>query len=140
FYTDFNDKYGRQYDKIVCAYIVLFTICFFGFRGFDIGRDTPGYLRAFRNVQAQPDLESAMNSYILARDPYFNAALYYISKIANERFFIVITAALFILPIQAAVKRITTINRSVLLFGFVCLMNFTSLGTNVIRQGISLSF
>ncbi len=140
FYADFENKYARPYDNLLCVYIILGAVTLLGLRGWDVGTDTPAYLRSFHEMQTKSSIESTLQGHVISRDPVFNVFTYLTTKITNDRGYLITIAILYLLPIVITANRIGKINKSVLLFGFVCLLNFTSLGINILRQGISLSF
>jgi|GEM_PF-2476988 len=142
YYTDMENRYGKTYDNILCAYIIIGATALFGLRGWDIGTDTAAYLTMFAKMETVSHLPTALSksSPVQVRDIGFSTLLFYATRFMSPRAFIVLIAFLFVFPLYLAVNRVATINKAFMLFGFVCFFNFTSLGVNVIRQGISLAF
>jgi len=141
FYSDFENKYARSYDNMLSGYIVLGSIALFGLRGWDIGTDTAHYVKMFFKMSNFSQLSNAINHGPLApKDPGFSLLLFYAEKYLNLRIFFIMVATLFVIPLYIAIRRMATINRSVMLFGFACFYYFPLLGINVIRQGLCLSF
>jgi len=142
YYADIENRYAKAYDNVLCAYIVIVATVLFGFRGWDIGTDTAAYLKMYAQMETVSHLSTAWSksSPVPVKDLGFTTLLYYATRLMSPRAFVALTAFLFVFPLYLAVNKMATINKALMLFGFVCFFNFTSLGINVIRQGLSLSF
>lgn len=142
YYADMENRYGKSYDKILCAYIILGSTILLGLRGADIGTDTVAYLKMYAKMESVSYLSTVLSksSPVQVKDVGFTTLMYFASRCMSPRAFMAIIAFLFVFPLYLSVNRMATINKALMLFGFVCLYNFTSLGINVIRQGLSLAF
>lgn len=123
--------------KISHIFAVIFILLFcalFGTRDVSIGTDTEMYQWQFEHIENIP-LELDFVYYFLAKN------LATINR--DSSVFIFLMAFIYLLTLFYAIIRYSKIvkaNPLLVLFSFVSLFFFQSLGINIIRQGIGLSF
>lgn len=115
----------------------IFWILLFGFRDLDVGSDTRAYIYSFNNFISS-------NGSITSED--FKDFGYYIfmvlvSQITNsERLFLVLFDFIYIFPLIYLFLKIKTNHVFILFFSFCSFFFFKSMGINVMRQGVGVSF
>lgn len=115
-------------------FLALVFIILFGLRAATIGDDTNTYLYMFNNYE-----DFSFNSSIF---------LYYIYKILHQfdfqfQFFLLLISTLFIGILSFSIIRnakVLNSNSYLVFFSFISLFYFQSLGINIIKQGVSISF
>lgn len=128
-----NEVSSKISNKLLFITSIAFIVLF-GFRDTDIGTDTNAYLFMF-NEYVSFSFETSI-------------LLYYIFDIFHVfdfqfQFFLIIMSALFIGILAVSINRNSRIiesNPFMIFFIFISLFYFQSLGINVIKQGVSISF
>ncbi|KQR91846.1 hypothetical protein ASG01_12635 [Chryseobacterium sp. Leaf180] len=127
-----NNLLVKITNKIIYLISLLFVLLF-GLRGM-LGTDTPNYLLQFNFYED--------NSYGTDVVMYYIFNLFHILKLPFESF-IFFMSVLFIGVLTIAIKRNANFFRSsafLIFFSFISFFYFQTLGINIIRQGVSLSF
>ena len=132
-------KYSKLYDSFVAFFIACGSVYLFGSRGFDVGTDTPNYVTAYYNNLYANNVQEALGQAFLNRDPFFNLFTYYCALFFDLRGYFYVLAFIYVFLLVKAAYRITDRYRALFLFSFLCVAYYVSMGTNVIRTGLSMS-
>lgn len=134
--TEIDFKKNRcskiSYLSIIC-FIILFCV-FFGTRDSSVGPDTEIYKWQFQHIN---DLRLEWDILYY----YFTKLLFVITQ--NSKIFFTLISCFYLITLFIAIRIYAkSIQANILLifFSFVSLFFFKSLGINIIRQGVSLSF
>lgn len=117
-------------------FVILFSfLLLFGLRGEDVGSDTFLYIR---NFQRTSFLEL---SYENVKDPVF----YFVGHLVNlftdnYDVYLLVISFLYVFPIYLIFKKINSRNSFIIVFFIVSMFFFKSMGINILRQGLSVSF
>lgn len=131
---DFFKKNYRNLDGYLVLLILLFYVFLFGLRGIDIGTDTHMYHYQYENYD-----------HITYGTDVTVGLIYWFLNIFSEnpQVFLLLMGFLFISIYFYALKKHTYFYNSNFYLSVFCLVSlffFESLGINIIRQGVSLSF
>lgn len=115
----------------------LLWILLFGFRDLDVGSDTRAYIFAYDNFLS--------NSGSTASEEFKDFGYYIymvlISQIStSERLFLVLFDFIYLFPLLYLFLKIKTNHVFILFFSFCSFFFFKSMGINVMRQGVGVSF
>ncbi len=124
-----NRRAHENLQTILLNAYSLYFICIFGFRSFSVGVDTETYIAMFRNADIGfSDL--GFGIYNLLNRYTFN----------NDTIFLLGLSALYLIPINLAIKNLTKANRFLLFSCLISYFFFKAMGINTIRQGVAFSF
>lgn len=126
------------YDSFITFLFLVILAILIGLRDFNIGTDTPNYLRDFYFIKSTSSLGAALDYIRNGNDPLFTTLTYYISRFFSERGYLLVLAFLFILPIKIFIFNVTVSYRSFLLLAFYSLYSFKYLGINTVRSGLAI--
>ena len=118
-------------DKLNNQLIILFSVWFFflfGSRYFGVGTDTPAYVRAFQSGLLGGDIGFRI----------FAGITRLLSD--NGRFFLYAVSFILILPMCIFFCKVKYESKFLLFFIFTNMFFFRTLGINIIRHGIAISF
>lgn len=123
-----------KYNNILLGIYTIIFIVFFGQRDLSVGTDTTNYMLAFDLVDKDFISESGKDKgfyFLILLLKYFRY---------NIQLFFTIMAALYLVPFYFAIKKTVSGKSFVFLFVSVSFFFFLSMGINVLKQGIALSF
>lgn len=139
-YSQDKSSNSNHFDRLLTILILVISILAVGFRGFDVGTDTPNYLRDFQFVRAADGVNETIAIVRGGGDPLFSAVTYFSSRIGNERFYLCVLSALFILPLGLFIFKNGRDKTTLLLLGFLSVYSFKWMAVNTIRSGIAIAF
>jgi hypothetical protein len=135
--TQSEIKKNEVTTKIANRFLFIASIAFillFGFRDTDTGSDTNAYLFMFNDYTS-----FSFDSSILI---YYIFELFHVFDFPFQ-LFLIIMSVLFVGILTVSIikySQIIQINPFLIFFSFISLFYFQSLGINVIKQGVSISF
>lgn len=121
-------------------FVIIFTVLWvilFGFRDFSIGSDTQSYLYSFNDfIQNKNHID-----YKDYKDFGYYLFLFIITKfISSELLFLLFFEILIIVPLVVSFIKFNVRKAFFLFFLFCSFFFFKSMGINIMRQGVSISF
>jgi len=130
-------KPNKKINSSLVIIFGIFWLLLFGNRHFDVGSDTNAYLYEYDAF-----LSNAKNySFSDYKDIGLFVFMFLVSKIsASERFFIFCFDLLYLFPLILVFQKIKLQNLFLLFFSFCSFFFFKTMGVNIMRQGVAISF
>lgn len=130
-------KPNNKTNKVLIVIFGIIWLFLFGFRHFDVGSDTRAYLFSY-DAYLSSDGTFSIEQY---KDFGYFLYMVLVSQIStSERLFVFLFDFLYLVPLMILFIKIKTQHIFLLFFCFCSFFFFKSMGINVVRQGISLSF
>lgn len=131
---NFSGKQLTKFSLIIITYIALGYTLLFGLRSDNVGEDTETYMLLFKSTTTENLSTDILHGYLILFIKLFTE---------NERIYLLVMSILFLGAIITSVRlycRGNDISKILLFFSIISMFSFQSMGINIIRQGISISF
>lgn len=124
-------------NKLFIVFFSLIWLFFFGTRDFTIGSDTGVYVSTFNQFNIYKNIADVEG----IKDIGYLSVVKLTSLFTkDDRTFLLFLEAFFILPIIIAFNKLKVNNLFLFFFTFCSFFFFKTMGVNIMRQGISVSF
>ena len=130
-------KPSDKTNKILIVIFGIFWLLLFGFRDFEVGSDTRAYLYSYNEFLFSNDTLNFENSKDLG---YFFYMIIISQFSLSERLFIFFFDFLYLFPVIYFFQKIKTEHVFLLFFSFCSFFFFKTMGINIMRQGVGVSF
>lgn len=134
FYSDYN--YRRQTNIFLIISTSVLYILIFGSRDWNIGSDTYRYIYTMNKFSSL----SALKLYQIRDFGIYSISVFLNTITSNKQAILYTMAILYMIPIAFAFISLKMDHTFLLFFCFVSFFFFKSMGANILKQGVAISF